>query len=455
MATKNTKEHKKSKHRRMLKTGCLSVVVLFLVFVFAAVAWFFYVTREVEVHDEDLVVNFENVPDEVNGYFVLDEVLSLIDESNLDSSALSVINNVPSDENLKAYRLFWEEYPDVLNEFYSVAGYKHCRKPIDENEWGFTQDIMPIADLFTLGNLSLCHVELLMREGRKKEALDCLATHLRIGQTIQNDANALVSGMVGLAVHNQSLKLLVEYLSQGDFSKTQTPALKEMVVTLRTGSDWTRMIKAEYFRSKSVCSYVSENFEKEIDEMRGMGKLVGEDYSFTDLPLFGRSQRFLYNETRTLKPVAQFFRKTLASFKDPDVRVKCPRTIDSDYEVPNSLFLLLSGNSVGTLLHAIMIPSISKVGERVLEQKTRACLVELYLAVWDYYEAEGELPNKLEQLVTDYIPELPVDPFGKGAGFLYDPEKKEIYSAGIKRSEKHDDLRISLGFAEKGACIDI
>ena len=65
-----------------------------------------------------------------------------------------------------------------------------------------------------------------------------------------------------------------------------------------------------------------------------------------------------------------------------------------------------------------------------------------------YYEVNGVLPDELVQLVPDYLSELPVDPFGKGDPFLYDPKKKEIYSAGIERPEKYNDLRISLGFVD-------
>jgi len=36
----------------------------------------------------------------------------------------------------------------------------------------------------------------------------------------------------------------------------------------------------------------------------------------------------------------------------------------------------------------------------------------------------------------------------KGRGGVRIPEKKEIYSAGVECSGKHDDLTISLGFVD-------
>ncbi len=411
--------------------GCLSVVVLFLIFVLVATAWFFYVTREVEVHDEDLIVKFENVPDDVNGYFALDRARALVDECDLDTDALSVTNNVPSDENLKAYRLFLEEHPDVLNEFYSVTGYQHCRKPINEDELIFTQDIMPVSGLITLGNLSLCHVEFLVREGRNNEALDCLVSHLRIGQMVQNDSNNLLSGMLGLVVHNQSLMLLVDYLSNGVISKRDLSVLDELLVDVRNGSDWHQMIRAEYSGIKALCSSVI-------------------DLAWTNTPpeIPARMIKFVYNESLTVKATACFYRDILNHFDNPDVFVNLPMSIEKDISSLDVCFRFVSGNCVGYLVHAIATPSVLNIGVPVWKQKSLTGLVELYLASWKYYDERSELPSELSQLVPEYLPELPTDPYGDGKSFLYDSEKKEIYSAGVERSERQAGLRIRLGFVD-------
>jgi len=416
---------------KAVKIGCLSIVALFLIVVLAVAGWFFYVTREVKVHDEDLVVTFENVPDEENGYFALGKARKELEESGFDTDALCVTNDIPSDENLEVYRLFVKEHPNVLSRFYSVAGYKHCRCPIDEGVPMFEQDIMPVASLYLLGNLSLCNIEFLIQEGHQEEALGALVAHMRIGQMIQNDANKLVSGVLGLVIHNQSLKLLVCYLSQGVFSETQLPALNELVVILQDGSDWKRMAKAEYSSSKEICAST-------VDAVRA---------NFPSITP-ARMVKVFYNETRTLKPMARYYYELLESFGDPDVQVRFPVIDTEKFSALDWLRLYVSGNIVGPLIHAVTIPSIINVNRTVSEQRSRVGLVELYLASWKYYDEQGELPDELNQLVPEYLSELPVDPYGKGAGFLYDPAKNEIYSAGVERSEKQDDLKISLGFAE-------
>ena len=431
---------------RGIKIGCLSLVALVLIIVFVAVGWFFYVTREVEVHDEDLVVTFENVPDEVNGYFALERARNVLEESDFNTEAFWVTNHVPSDQNLKAYRLFVAENPDVLTEFYSVAEYGHCRCPIDEGVPIFMQDIMPVIGVLTLSNLALCHIEFLIREGRDDEALGCLVSHMRIGQMIQNDANNLVRGMIGLVVHKQSLSLLTDYLSQGEFSAEFLPVFKELSVALREGSDWSRMIKAEYCHVKSICSYVSENIEQEMSGFRAEFEAEGENLSFMEWPIYGRSHRFLYNESQTLRPVAKFYHEFFKSVDNPDAQPDFLILDVESFSAVDWIRLYISGNIVGPLIHAVSIPSIANINRLILKQKSKARLIELYSAVWEYHEAKGSLPDELSQLVPKYISELPLDPYGNGAGFLYDPASKVIYSAGVERSEPQDDLRISLGF---------
>jgi len=424
----------KSKNKGWLKAfkiGCLSIIVLFLIIVFVVVGWFFYVTYDVEVHDEDLICVFTNVPVAKNGYFAIESIFQRIADDEIDLSDFSLTNGVPSERSMAELPAFLAQHSDILEKFYSVAEYPRYQYPIDEDVSIFEQETGPVAGLCSLENLSLYNIEYLIRQGREEEALNCLTSHLRVGQMVQNDAKSLIDGIIGFGMHNQALGRLVEYLSEGVFPENRRPSLSALLVAVRDGSDWQRMAKAEYSSSKEICAST-------VDTLR------------TNLPSItpARMVKVFYNESRTLKPMAQYYHEMLESFCDPDVQVSFPLIDPEKVSALDWFRLYASGNIAGHLVHLIIIPSIMNVNMSVLEQRSRAGLIELYLASWKYYDEQGELPDELNLLVPEYLSELPVDPFGKGAGFLYDPVRKEIYSAGVERSEKQDDLKISLGFAE-------
>lgn len=117
----------KRKLKKGLKVGCLSVVSLFLIVVLLAVGWVFYVTQDVEVNDADLIIQFENVPDEINGYFALERAIREFVENSTNSISFSPNGSVPSDQNLEAYCLFVRDHPNVIKGERAERGQSACR----------------------------------------------------------------------------------------------------------------------------------------------------------------------------------------------------------------------------------------------------------------------------------------------------------------------------------------
>ncbi len=427
MDAKNIKEHKKSKCRRILKTGCLSVVVLFLVLVLAATAWFFYVTSGVEVHDEHLIYEPVHVPDEENGYFTLESVRQAITNSELDFNVFCVTNDILSDETLSALDSFEKKYPSVLDSLYSVAQYEFCQVPLDDGIPWIMQNHVSVSGLISLSQVSLCHIRRLIQQGEMGSALECLGSHLRIGQMINADAHNLLTGVLGFVLAKTGSDLLIDHLSDGTFSSEYKGDVQSLFVLLRDRSDWEQMVRSEYSYVRNTL--VSQNKEDAYSE--GFRR---------------RQYRFLYNESVTLKWMEICFSKMLKSCRDPSVE-QAVCLIESEPSLVQSALMFFSGNYAGQMYYAIFMPSTS-VGHRILVQKANVELIGLYLAMWDYYEENGELPDELMQLVPDYLSELPVDPFGEGGSFLYDSQEKVIRSVGAECPEKKKSLEIRLGFVD-------
>jgi hypothetical protein len=281
-----------------------------------------------------------------------------------------------------------------------------------------------VSGLITLGNLSLCHIESLIRANKYSEALDCLRSHIRVGQMLMKDAHGFLTGMLGRAVVNNACDLLSHHLSQGTFQKKNKPALQSVLSSVPGNGDYLQMVRAEYSAMKGVLASAVKNIPPQIP---------------------ARLWRYVFNESLTLKQTEHYYREMIGSFSNPNSREPTikKRTEPSKGETCR---LLLAGNVAGDLLYYIGMPSIKNAGWVVLNLKAKKGLIGVYLALWNYYDEHGALPTDLEALVPTYLPELPRDPFGRGASFQYDPQKKLIFSVGNERSDKRTDLEISLGF---------
>lgn len=413
--------------RKMFKIGCFSVGGLFLVLLIAAISWFFYVTQEVEIHDKDMVVEFRNVSEEENGCFSLEKARQAVVESGFDTAAFCVTNKIPSSDNLVAYRKLIKEYPDVLNNFYAVAGYEYCQAPFNPHLPAFKQKHMRISGLITLGFSSLCNIEDLLRKERTGDAITDLESHMRIGQMINSGALSLIEGMMGLVLNQMAKDLFIYHLSNGTFSDADYDQIVKMIVSLDSEGNWNRMIRAEYTFSKSVAQSLGDKIAASSN-------------------LSPRFRRYLYNEPVVLNQFADFFRKTIESINDPSVH---PPVLlvqeEDDISESEIALLMIFGKYYRQFFYNLMTPSVPSLVYRIRETHGKDELIKLYLELWRYHINHGVLPDQLDELVPEYVDELPVDLYAKGQTFQYDRENGLIFSAGIDEAE---DLKISLGFVD-------
>jgi len=262
------------KSKRGAKRGLLIAVFLIatlcLVLGLFGTVWFFYMTREVDVHDERLIYEPSIVPDEKNGYFILDSVRNEVAGSEMDLEVFNETNCVLSEVALEALISFPKRNPAVLDSFYSVAEYEHCWVPIDPDIPWIEQDSMSISGVIALGQISLCNIKSLVRKKDYHQALDRLHSHLRLGQMINADAHNQITGALGLVLTSMGTSLLTDYLSSGTFSYEYRDEIWSLYILLQDHSAWEHMICAEYSYTKSTLITTIESISS-LSEMRRDG----------------------------------------------------------------------------------------------------------------------------------------------------------------------------------------
>ena len=410
-----------------LKTGCLGIVGLFLLFVAAGTAWFFYMTREVTVHDEDLVYVPTPVQEGENGYFILQPVLQNITSNNVDLSVFKITNGIPSEEGVSAIPSFNKEHPEYLEALYAAAQYRYYQIPFDENIPLHERPFHTLLPLYNLSCCSLVYIESLIRAGNHEEALKRLGANMELGQIIRVKADGLAWGLIGRQISEDAYEFLIHHLSQGTFYGKDRQTIQSVWSGFNRNGDDLQMVRAEYSEKKSAIAAANAKIETNIPPR---------------IP--ARLFRYVYNQSLTLKQVEQYFHAMAGSFSNPDINEPAIEKRTRD-EV---LRLLLTGNVVGDAAYLMCVPNIVGSGMAVLNQKAEAGLIGLYLALWKYYEEYGALPTDLNPLISAYPPEQFRDPFGDGVPFKYDPQAKEIFSIGAERYGKKAQLKIPLRFVD-------
>ncbi len=89
----------------------------------------------------------------------------------------------------------------------------------------------------------------------------------------------------------------------------------------------------------------------------------------------------------------------------------------------------INRNPYGHVLLALVYPAMEKVYDVVGRGEASASAARLSFGLQAYYLERGTLPETLDELVPDYLPELPLDPFD-GKPLRYSKERKIIYSVG-------------------------
>jgi hypothetical protein len=170
----------------------------------------------------------------------------------------------------------------------------------------------------------------------------------------------------------------------------------------------------------------------------------GEEPS-TKIPLWLRRglSKVVLNPNRTKQEFADYYAELVAVRDRPLKNAAGPLMLKFRKEEDNPEWSrLFNRNPLGIICQALMMPALEAVLERSVKREARASGVRQALALRIYYLEKKEWPAKLEQLVPDYLPALPRDPFDGAPTFRYDPAKRLLYAVGA-------DFKDDGGDAEK------
>jgi hypothetical protein len=154
--------------------------------------------------------------------------------------------------------------------------------------------------------------------------------------------------------------------------------------------------------------------------------------------------RYRFNPNRTKLMLADHYRHAIANTMRPYDKIE---PYVAGPEMPrnamNRWMLMARRNAGGIYFYLLWMPEV-KVFENAYQVKCQLAATRLVVALNLYHRQEGKLPDHLQDIVPEYLPAVPDDPYD-GHPFRYSAERGVVYSVGKALKDNEGSLSLPPG----------
>lgn len=382
---------------------------IFLVFGFIVLRGIMFFDNDIpNPDDSDLQLPTIDIPADQNSYYVFREAKDEIywpQDADVDKEMDIALENEILQKNEQALEFFEKgitfavfqqpEYqnPENVTAELSVEGLSHLRK---------------------LAQINSLKASSLLGQGKDKEAFDQALKTIKMGQMLEDGQGDLVHYLVGIAVKQIGIANLKSLIADSHLSSSELLSYERGLDKYRDSrSAEQKALKFEYIKNINT----AEEMNKKILNTTGLRSVYFYKPNKTKL-LFMDTYR-INVDNATKDSYAQLVQpKEIRSFECTDIFM--------DNCIGNMMFISYATYFTG--LHA------KTFGEEFHIEE-----VQILLALKAYKQDTGHMPDSLQDLVPEYLDELPIDPYD-GKIVRYSPEKKIIYSVGSDLVDDGGDI---------------
>lgn len=403
------------------------VVLIFGPIIYLLALFAFFGQDDPKPNDSDLQLGKVEIPIEQNAFYPLKQASEKLnikkgEEGKLDEIATGASWN----EEWAAQTL--QDNKEALEYFNQAVALPIYQDPYyaDPEKIGpATTFGLPLSQVRSLARIESVNVYYLYNREKSKEAIEESFKILELGHKLENTPRgSFIAYLMGMAIKSMALKDIRTILSSIDNTPEDLKNFKSRLDKYKENNEGLKnSIKLEY----AYISNMTDALKKgELDQI-----LEEEGYSN---PVMPRAKNISYyfkpNQTKSL--FAENTRNTLESIDN------CTKIKTEDYKrlTPTSIFqMAFTENLVGKILaDVIKIGDGGMASKKCLDEFTLSGTQTL-LALKAYQKENGSLPESLNNLVPQYIIEIPTDPFS-GDILKYSKDKKIIYSVGQDQKDE-------------------
>jgi len=404
--------------------------VLFLIyFVFA----FSILFRDYDhpLDDSHLLTEEKEVEEEGNLHFFLKENYGEYELEHPEDHVNEQSYYEFTKENPEKVEEIVEKNEDVYDYFKEMASHQHFTSPFELELSVWPGELLAVSRAVSLKTTHLLYND------RIEEGMDLFLDNLRIGYLFANDE------------HQDEVGLLTGVAYQRIVYGNMLPVLDLIDVSPQEAKKYQNEVASLEIEEGALSRALSVNYTlntKMLDEGLPSDPNFLSNREAKTINAFIAQPSFFYKRNETMGIMAKIYAPVIEGryedIKSGDEIQDMIMEIHIGDEIGFTL-QLLRGNIIGKILNNAALPTIDYQKEldsiRCSILSNRVLRVVLALNV--YERKEGELPEKLEELVPEYFDEIPGDPFYEKQGVQYSKEERTIYSLRkeeVLESEKKD-----------------
>jgi len=199
--------------------------------------------------------------------------------------------------------------------------------------------------------------------------------------------------IIGRACRDIAVRSLADIVEQIDLSREELLLLKDMLEAWASHTFPKKEAWAVYAKLETVS--ISEQFFEEICK------------DYTSYYLAG----FFVSKKSMRKIINSSWKPLLEAETLSEIRDRCDRFYGSHFPHSKYNSVFPSTRKMGLILQSILMPCYVKTIDMIFEQQTRIDILRVYTAASLYKAAEGSLPEGWQDIVPEYLQEIPLDPF--------------------------------------------
>ncbi len=330
----------------------------------------------------------------------------------LDSDWLPERGKTFTAEQMRELKGVLEDSKETLELLHSVPDGMRSRYPLDLTQ-GFNA-LLPHLAKIKRATILLCAESLYYAAlGDQERAIEAVTAASRLANSLRNEPT-LISYLVFTSVHSLVLNTTDRLLQKPSFSDDQLRRLERVAVRADHPGGLSHALVAE--RCQGLALFMNPQDQKAFFS-GNLGSGGSKSGDFRSTAIAG-----VLKTTGIMRRDRRFYLETMAQHVDaanksvPERLRVAPTNV-----IPHKLFIF----------SRMLLPSLSNLYVKSGEAMARTWSLRTAIAIERYRSATGALPDSLEQLVPQYLSEIPIDPF-TGKPLKY--ERREpgyvVYSLG-------------------------
>ncbi len=382
----------------------------------------------------DLAPQKTPVPAEQNAY---KEIVALADSMVLAKKADIILQYIEGKSvGQQMANDFLKNNAKVLEKLDKILALKYCQAPEGSN-LEYIKKYYQVAILLAVRCVNDYNA------GRIDSATRSAIALIHYGDMIHPVSQNLTDYNAGTEILQLGLKQARTIILSNEVTSEDLSRLAEVLKSLNDLDPG--LIRAIKFKFEDVDQQIRTFREKKVTIEEAFG---APDMQF--LPFFLRKTKwypgYIFRENESRQRLADLYKVMLKNAGNNYAGMEIFNLENFlGLQDPGSLiFFYTKPNFIGKIFYAFTTPEFYTFLETKCQSKGAIQATKLMVAIRAYQKEKGELPDNLDQLLPDYITEIPLDSFD-GKPLRYSKEKQIIYSVSKDLKDSKGSMKVPEG----------